>query len=838
MFQALCFQSELVPNGLIKFVLKALILAPWAALLLACVLPNLRRMLWACRVSVVSALGGYLLFSFVVQAQDLLADTTYGSQPLLHLLFWTFVFASVFLVWAFPVHYAARDILDEGGRAWFFSPREIWESGDVLREGQFGVVAGRCDFWFIKWLPRILGALPFVAIFVGLLSSLAETAHATSLVPCLRLQYLLLTLGDAAAFAIYLIFMVYRKGLAVRYARMLTAIKFEYLSIVITFAVLLTLVVFPFFGTGWVFRTALIPYLFGGGVLLFARVTKLSHKHAQPLLLYFFAAITLLTAFNWSFNEIRTLTHSTEVDAKFPLDKRQMEFAEAVKKWRLANDCAATEQDDAAAREKCPPALIIAADGGASRAAFFTATVVGEILDLSESVASGTGKPGPANRIFAMSGVSGGSVGLAAIKAALIESDGSPPCTRSDAKSWRKCLQLLVDGDYLSPDFVGLGYRDNFAPPIPPFNDPEFWGDRGALMEQSWERHYLKQTRSSGESLKCGRGLDERGLCRPFGYPAQMSRWVPLLLLNGTSVQSGRRTIASEFKSVRSESPDPKVRPPLYQWAYDVFEMMSVRCRDEDFQAQVCNQPSPQSLEESAPDIRLSTAALTSARFPLISPAGAIWMKDGKHGDEIVDGGYFENSGLSTALDIASAINQFGVRPVIVSIANDPRPKVESPLDLSRVPVLPNRFGAGPSIEISKWTLINRAFGTFYAPAVGLFATRGGHADEAASLVTRALQSWNVPSELKAEDFPKYASFFPIRVFAAPKITGEDFEMRNLSMSWWLSPVVRCNLNEQLIAAENRTQFELLIKRLYGWETKVPEADRSVPDGCREAAPS
>jgi hypothetical protein len=213
-------------------------------------------------------------------------------------------------------------------------------------------------------------------------------------------------------------------------------------------------------------------------------------------------------------------------------------------------------------------------------------------------------------------------------------------------------------------------------------------------------------------------------------------------------------------------------------------------------------------------------------------------MKDGKHGDEIVDGGYFENSGLTTALDIARAINEFGLRPVIVSIANDPRPTIDAKSDLTEVPALPNRFGAGPSVEVSKWTLVNRAFGTFYAPAVGLFATRGGHADEAASLVTRALQSWNVPSDVKGEDFPKYASFFPIRVFAAPKITGEDFEMQNLSMSWWLSPVVRCNLNRQVIAAENRMQFELLIKRLYGWETKVPEADRSVPDGCREAEPS
>jgi hypothetical protein len=66
-------------------------------------------------------------------------------------------------------------------------------------------------------------------MFVGTLSSVAETAHATALSPCLRLQYLLLTIGVAGAFAIYLIFVVYRKELAVRHAWTLAAIKFEYL---------------------------------------------------------------------------------------------------------------------------------------------------------------------------------------------------------------------------------------------------------------------------------------------------------------------------------------------------------------------------------------------------------------------------------------------------------------------------------------------------------------------------------------------------------------------------------------------------------------------------------
>ena len=44
-------------------------------------------------------------------------------------------------------------------------------------------------------------------------------------------------------------------------------------------------------------------------------------------------------------------------------------------------------------------------------------------------------------------------------------------------------------------------------------------------------------------------------------------------------------------------------------------------------------------------DVRLSTAAHNSARFPLISPPGSICNQDQAIVDRIVDGGYFENYG-------------------------------------------------------------------------------------------------------------------------------------------------------------------------------------------------
>jgi hypothetical protein len=50
--------------------------------------------------------------------------------------------------------------------------------------------------------------------------------------------------------------------------------------------------------------------------------------------------------------------------------------------------------------------------------------------------------------------------------------------------------------------------------------------------------------------------------------------------------------------------------------------------------------------------MRLSTAANNSARFPIIEPAGSVVDLEGHYRDAVVDGGYVENFGADSALDI------------------------------------------------------------------------------------------------------------------------------------------------------------------------------------------
>ena len=97
----------------------ALKLWPVGVFLWACFQPGVARVLWACRVSVVSALAGYYLFLTVIQAQDLFADDTYAGQGWWNVGFWVCAFLALAFVWALPVHYAARAAVEGENAAWY-----------------------------------------------------------------------------------------------------------------------------------------------------------------------------------------------------------------------------------------------------------------------------------------------------------------------------------------------------------------------------------------------------------------------------------------------------------------------------------------------------------------------------------------------------------------------------------------------------------------------------------------------------------------------------------------------------------------------------------------------
>lgn len=153
--------------------------------------------------------------------------------------------------------------------------------------------------------------------------------------------------------------------------------------------------------------------------------------------------------------------------------------------------------------------------------------------------------------------------------------------------------------------------------------------DRARTLEETIERSFKFELKSD---------FMERGL---YSY-WRPDRNVPVLIFNATSVETGHRTVGS----------------PIYPLE-ERFHRLTT-------------------FYDLAPftNFRISTMAVTSARFPLVTPAAALSNGDSKL--RFVDGGYFEKSGaatLSEAVDVAmqmAALYKISIRPVVIRIGNSP----------------------------------------------------------------------------------------------------------------------------------------------------------------------
>jgi hypothetical protein len=264
-----------------------------------------------------------------------------------------------------------------------------------------------------------------------------------------------------------------------------------------------------------------------------------------------------------------------------------------------------------------------------------------------------------------------------------------------------------------------------------------------------------------------------------------------------------------------------KPRPfQLYSEAYDFFEL---RSGITNFSTAVgINEACPERKDAAqaveakifapAADIRMSTAATLSARFPIVSPHGVIRNLSGDVTDYVVDGGYFENDGLVTASDVAKALMAHRLRPVIVRITNEPEPPREASEGAPNVIVRPPPPKAG---EIGWWQ-------GFLAPLFGLYQTRAGHGVEAAKAVFEMYDR----VDRAATDEADSAKFIEIKVYdtllntsvdrRTCKPTAKKFSypatMEEISMSWWLSQPVQEYLDAQLCHPANRESLRQLLE--------------------------
>lgn len=829
------------------------------------------RTLFAVRVSVINVVSSGLLFWFAVQADDLLADLSFENGW--QLLFWAGVFVATFLLWAFPLHYGARKTLDKN--SWIIQRATRDGLSAHCRDAIIGEIRSRYG-GVIEWVPRVLGVMPFLVLAIGIWGAYGAIGKADALpeIGRAQTQLLVLLLLDALFAAAFVYFVIRRKDWFASW----TSDVSHRLALVGTGAIFVCAYVLPIHTALVLPRALLVPPLFGSLVLFTSWLQRLGNKTGFPFLVALGVVAGLLTACNTSFDALRTLP---QADKDSPSRDERLTVADAVTQWKAANACS----DDS-----CPHPIVVAIDGGASRAAFTAATFVGELLD-NVPAAEGGEVPSPGRRLFAISGVSGGAYGAAVIQSALRDGQAAPspggaPCrsaqrtwfgydhwTRQDKPpmNWRQCLQALTSGDYLSSTIVGLAFRDFAAPP---------WQKIG--LELSWQRHYSATLSSQPISFFSGESCDGKtpeGLCRPAAHPAAFIKpgktWMPMLFLNGTSVTTGRRIISADLKGENdAASVDGGA---LYPQAYDLREAMSSPCPDvlpsvangENVAYPIkrlidaANKKPPKNEQTlllgncggkpapvDGPDVRLSTAALISARFPVISPAGIFSTKarDNRgvggsmdpqpYGDQVVDGGYFENSGITTALEVVKALRAQHLKPILVSISNNPQLPDATAADIAacagesgtppggealRLKLALHCSGVTPRTAPTPvlFTGFNAFVGRLVAlaalPLKTLVGTGDGHADEAMGQAQAAFADGGL-FWLKVDVAPSFGPL-PGPAFGDDErckqmTPNTRFAMSKVSMSWWLSAAVQADLDIQRCSIDNRSQLRDLVEAM------------------------
>ncbi len=263
------------------------------------------------------------------------------------------------------------------------------------------------------------------------------------------------------------------------------------------------------------------------------------------------------------------------------------------------------------------PVIIVAAEGGGIRAAYWTAGILTRIHD----------HQGWGDHLLAVSGVSGGAVGagvFAALTAAAHK--GKLNCETENGAMY-PCVRQILGADLLSPPLAYMLMNDGISSILRSSSSV----DRTVALEKALEEAFASAT---GSSI-----LDE-GFAEPWRN-GQLENAPPLVVSNMTIEGQGQRAVLA-----------PVNGGGAFADATDVSDFVNPA------------------------RIRISTAAILSARFPFIS-ATALIESDSKQ-IRLVDGGYVDNSGTATALNLVEALLEAAQReglrekitPIVVPLKN------------------------------------------------------------------------------------------------------------------------------------------------------------------------
>ena len=749
---------------------------------------DLALVLWVVRVPVVLTAFGLLLLSGTPQSQDLLVGLVDPDPN--NRIVWRFLSVWWFLglltfIWAMPTHYAARLLLDTDTRF-----QRLVAARAAKNKARWITAAE-------VWVPRLLGLLTFVAMLVAIRRSFAnlpdlDEDNVTSL-----LQAKLVTLAGmvTAAGLVFFVYAVARQHListsALRWIVSITTPLKKLWSVIspgaphpggpqaelernlgrlllsAVFVLFLLLLILGESRIATAFPRALaVPLILGGWLPFLSYLSGLGRAWHAPVLTGLVTIVAGLTALIGDNHMVRPIDAAANESTRIRLD-------DAVRLWMDENRC--REEN-----KVCPRPLIVAATGGASRAAFFTASVIGYFM---QDAPEHNLKPRDVrNRLFAFSGVSGGSVGAVIVTAALAADTDQHPCVAGgfdlwwgqEINNWRDCFEAIASGDFLTPVFLGFMFRDMVR-----FG---WWNDRAAVLETAWERRFAKAVPNA-----------KVGLDAPFlRIRPRPGRWIPLLVLNGTSEATGARLVTTSLAPTYqlTQSPDSPVKSKVCPNAPRSTDAECVLFTETDHVHDLLNRPTtPNADATGAPadalltDIRASTAAHNSARFPIISPPGSVLDRNRRIVDRIVDGGYVENYGAISALELAQAIRVVDPKlaPFVLVISNDPDDVIDpaDEVDLPQASPEPDLAKQRPAVD-------NHEFLTEVTTPITTFVN---------TRTARGVLAMAQMRSVLRQSLPGCEHVAHVRVW--PQRAEDAERSRAVSMSWWLSSPIQRHLHQQ-----------------------------------------
>jgi hypothetical protein len=272
------------------------------------------------------------------------------------------------------------------------------------------------------------------------------------------------------------------------------------------------------------------------------------------------------------------------------------------------------------------PVYIAAAEGGGLYASYHIASYLARLQDTC---------PNFAQHIFGISSVSGGSLGasvFASLASQFATNDAPRGCTTADPHAqFQSFTRDFFGTDFLSSTIAATLFPDMIQRALPM---PITAFDRARTLEGTFASAWRKAAATHGAAPNTINPF-EQSLSRLWAP----SGATPALFLNTTGIETGSRVTLSSIGFDASPT------------SMHISRAMCLR--------------RPRGI-----DLKLATAASLSARFPWVSPAGWLertpeWSKECRRdvdtpfrGDRLylADGGYFENSGLETALELRARL--------------------------------------------------------------------------------------------------------------------------------------------------------------------------------------